>query len=158
MNAESIRTLRAQGKHEEARRLAVELAAGLPGDAEVQYEAACVHDSLGYEAEAVPFYKAAIAGDLSPARLRSAFVGLGSTYRALGRYSKARATLLDGLARFPEANELKVFLAMTRHNLGQSKEAVESLLMLLAATTSDESVQRYRNAIELYAGDIERAW
>ncbi len=158
MNAESIRALRAQGKHEEARRLAVELAAGRPGDAEVHYEAACVHDFLGYETEAIPFYEAAIAGGLGPIRLRSAFVGLGSTFRALGRYAEARATLLDGLARFPEANEIKVFLAMTRHNLGQSKEAVESLLMLLAATTSDESVQRYRNALELYARDIERAW
>jgi hypothetical protein len=58
--AEQVRALRRAGKHEEACSLAVSLAAASPEDAELQYEAACVHDYLGREAQAVPFYLAAL--------------------------------------------------------------------------------------------------
>jgi tetratricopeptide (TPR) repeat protein len=158
MNIETVRELRRHGKHEEARLVAVALAATSPLDAMIQYETACVHDYLGLEAQAVPFYTAAIAGDLDPEALRSAYLGLGSTYRTLGRYSEARATLLEGLAHFPDANEMKVFLAMTLHNLGESRQAVESLLQIVAQTASDPNIQAYRQAIEFYAQDIERSW
>ena len=136
----------------------VALAKQHPGDASIQYEAACVHDFLGEEAAAVPYYVAAIAGDLDEEGLRGAYLGLGSTYRTLGRYAEAERTLLRGLERYPEANELKVFLAMVLHNLGRSKEAVESLLGLLASTSSDSEIQAYASAIRLYAQDVERKW
>lgn len=136
----------------------VQLAALSPSDAELQFEAACVHDFLGEEATAVPYYLAAISGDLTEEHLRSAYLGLGSTYRTLGRYAEAEATLRQGLERFPQANEIKVFLAMVLHNLGRSKAAVESLLVVLAETSADSRVQAYRQAIVFYAQDIERAW
>ena len=158
MNIEKVRVLRQEGQHEEARLLATELAASSPRNAELQYEAASVHDYLGLEAEAIPFYKLAIAGDLPPESLRGAFLGLGSTYRTLGRYSEAKATLVEGLARFPDANEMKVFLAMVLHNLGEAKQAIEALLLVLAETTNDVNLQVYRRAIEFYAQDIERTW
>ena len=158
MSAETIRNLRRQGKHEEARALAVELVAKAPGDAELQYETACVHDYLGREADAVAFYVSALAGELPAESLRGAFVGLGSTYRALGRYREAKTTLLEGLARFPEAKDIKVFLAMSLHNLGENKQAIESLLLMLAETSSDEAIRAYREAIQLYAKDIEKVW
>jgi tetratricopeptide (TPR) repeat protein len=158
MNAETIQNLHREGKHEEARALAVELVANTPGDAELQYEAACVHDYLGREAEAIPFYTSALAGSLEQESLRGAFLGLGSTYRTLGRYGEAKATLLEGLARFPEAGEIKVFLAMALHNLGESKRAIESLLLLLAETSNHEAIQAYREAIRLYAKDIDKTW
>lgn len=158
MNAETVRVLRREGKHEEARLLAVDLAARSPQDTELQYEAASVHDYLGREGEAIPFYTAAIAGDLQPASLRDAYLGLGSTYRALGRYSDAKATFVEGLARFPDANEMKVFLSIVLNNLGDRKQAIESLLLVLAETTNDVNIQAYRRAIEFYAQDIERSW
>jgi tetratricopeptide (TPR) repeat protein len=157
-NAERIRALRRVGDHEAARRLATELVASATDDCELQYEAACVHDHLGREAEAIPYYVAAIAGRLSDEHLRSAYLGLGSTYRALGRYQSAEQTLREGLARFPEAAELKTFLAMALHNLGNSKQAVELLLTVIAATSADEHVRSLREAIALYAQDIERSW
>lgn len=155
---ESIRALRREGRHEEARELAVRLVAENPDDAELHYETACIHDALGHEAEAVPFYRAAIEGGLPDDALRGAFLGLGSTYRTLGRYEDAERTLLQGLARFPDAPEMRTFLAMTVHNLGRSTEAVESLLTLLAETSSDPYITRYRNAIAFYARDVERSW
>jgi len=156
--AEQILTLRRAGKHEEACALAISLAAQSPADAELQYQAACIHDFLGREVLAVPFYLSAMSGELSVEHLRSAYLGLGSTYRALGQYPQAELTLREGLARFPDAAELKAFLAMALHNLGQSKQAVELLLTVLAQSSSDAYVQGYREAILFYAQDIERSW
>ena len=104
------------------------------------------------EAQAVPFYLAALKGEkLTADHRREALLGLGSTYRTLGRHAEAEQTLLQGLAEFPEARELEVFLAMTLHNFGQGKRAVELLLGIVAATSSDPGIQAYCRAIELYA-------
>ena len=158
MTLQQAQELRTAGKHEQAREILIELARGSPIDAVVQYEAACVHDFLGLEAEAVPFYLAALAGELPPPLRRSAFTGLGSTYRTLGLFQQAKSTLVQGLAEFPQANEIHVFLAMTCFNLGEHKFAVESLLRILASTTSDPEVKAYARAIDFYAQDIERTW
>lgn len=158
MSIRNARRLRSAGRHTEARELLIELARLNPSDAEVQFEAACVHDYLGEEAAAVPYYLAAIAGTLSEEHLRSALLGLGSTYRTLGRFAEAEATLQQAIVRFPDANEIKVFLAMVLHNQGRSKLAVETLLKLLAQTSMDEHIQAYKEAIALYAQDIERTW
>jgi len=156
MNRSSANALRREGKHEEARTLLLSLAALSPNDAELQYEAACVHDFLGHEAQAIPFYQAALAGALSGESRRGAYLGLGSTYRVLGRYAESAATLKAGLAEFPAANELKAFLAMADHNLGNSRRAVEALLELLAETSGDEGIRRYSKAIGHYARNIEQ--
>ena len=154
-----IRALRGESRHEEAQALAVQLAAADPQDAELQFEAACVHDYLGLEAAAVPYYVAALkCGQLGAALRREALLGLGSTYRTLGRYAEAEATLRQGRAEFPEARELQVFLAMAMHNLGKGKDAVELLLRIVAATSSDPDIQTYRRAIQLYAEDVDKVW
>jgi tetratricopeptide (TPR) repeat protein len=156
--ARRVREARRSGDLEGARRLALALVAEHPGQAELQYEAACVHDQLGLEAEAVPFYEAALALGLPPQSLRGAYLGLGSTYRTLGRYEQAEATLRAGLAHFADAAEFLTFLAMTLHNRGQSRQAVEMLLGVVADTSADAHVVAYRKAIRFYAQDVERTW
>jgi tetratricopeptide (TPR) repeat protein len=158
MTLDTIHALRRAGRHDEAYAVAAQLAAQSPHDAQVQYETACLCDYLGREADAVPHYVAALRGELAPDDRRSAYVGLGSTYRTLGRYNEAKATLLEGLQQFPEAADLQVFLAMALHNVGEGKQAVQLLLRLLAATSADAAIQDYRRAIELYAEDIDRIW
>lgn len=158
MSAAAVLALRRDGKHEEARALALALLQSAPDDAELQFEAACVHDFLGLEAEAVPFYRAALAGDLNSAHRRQAYLGLGSTLRVLGRYAESGEVLARGLEAFPDANEIRIFLAMTQHNLGRSKDAVELLLRVVAATSADPEVRAYAGAIEFYAQDIGRKW
>lgn len=155
MNIQHLQSLRQKGRYEEARHLAKRLACVYPHDALVHYEAACIHDYLGFEAEAIPYYLQAITLGLPADQLRSAYLGLGSTYRVLGQYEKAIAVLEQGLEMFPEGREFIVFRAMVQHHLGFSKQAIEALLHVIAETSSDSHIQEYRRAIMFYAQDIE---
>ena len=155
---EQVRALRVAGEHESARDRLVELASRHPDHAVVLYEAACVHDALGDEAQAVPYYLRALALGLPDALARSAWLGLGSTYRTLGRYADAERTLRDGLARFPDAAELRTFLAMTLYNLGRHHEAMALALGVIADTTADTELRGYQRAIRFYAQDLDRRW
>ncbi|RSS58570.1 tetratricopeptide repeat protein [Streptomyces sp. WAC01280] len=171
--AEAV-ALREGGRKEEAREALVALAARYPDDAEIAYQTAWAHDVLGLETEAVPYYERALAETgtgtetetgtesgtgtatgLTPEDRRGALLGLGSTYRVLGRYEDS-VTLLTGAAKeFPEDGALRTFLAMALYNTGQHHESVRTLLRLLAATSEDPSVRAYKRAIEHYAEDLD---
>jgi predicted Zn-dependent protease len=151
--------LREAGALDEARELLLELSSTAPDDAQVAYQTAWVHDALGLERDAIPFYVLALDGDgLSAVERRGAMLGLGSTYRTLGQYTEAVAVLLAGVHEFPADRALAVFLAMAQYNAGDAKEAVSGLLTLLVDTTSDQEIQRYHRAITEYAEDLDRVW
>jgi hypothetical protein len=61
--------LRESENHEEARRLLLKLHAGFPEDPQVNYGSmlpcAWIHDLLGLEKEAIPFYEKAVQTGLS---------------------------------------------------------------------------------------------
>ena len=155
--AEAV-ALREAGRLEEARPLLLALRAECPDDAQIALQTAWVHDSLGYEQEAVRHYEAALAGTLSDEELRGALLGLGSTYRTLGRDADAERTLRRGLERFPDFRPYRAFLAMTAYNRGQPREAVRMLLELLLDASPDPQLQRYRRALTGYAADLDRSW
>ncbi|MFC8829274.1 tetratricopeptide repeat protein [Streptomyces sp. NPDC057137] len=147
--------LRTRGEAEQARERLVALADRHPDDAEVAYQTAWTHDALGLEAEAVAYYESALAGtDLSAEDRLGALVGLGSTFRILGRYEKAVETLRGGLAEFPDDGALRTFLAMALFNTEQHDDAMRILLELLATTSEDRGVRSYRRAISHYAKDL----
>jgi tetratricopeptide (TPR) repeat protein len=150
--------LRERGELEEARTLLLELRAERPDDAHVALQTAWVHDSLGYEEEAVGHYEAALAGELSDDELRPLLLGLGSTYRTLGRDEDSDRTFRAAIERFPDFRPLRVFHAMTEYNLGRSREAVRSLIEVLLETTSDPQILRYRRSLGAYAEDLDRSW
>lgn len=106
----------------------------------------------------MPFYETAIDLGLDAADLEDALLGLGSTYRALGRYPEALATLDRAVTEFPNNRGIQAFRAMALHNNGRGKEACELLLSLLSATTSDDDIAGYRQAIDIYAEDLDRVW
>ncbi len=151
-------SLREDEKLDEARVLLLELRAERPDDAQIAVQTAWVHDSLGLEDEAVAHYEAAIAGDLSDEELRGALLGLGSTYRALGRDADSERTFRKGISRFPDLAALRVFAALTDYNLGRPREAVAELVKVLVETSSDPSIQRYRRSLAAYADDLDRSW
>ena len=100
--------LREAGKHEEARALLREIHSEFPDDAQVNLQYAWIHDLLGLEREAIPFYESAVKFGLSGDNLQSALLGMGSTYRCIGEYQKAKETFLRALELFPQRNEFKV--------------------------------------------------
>ncbi len=138
-----------------------ELLVQLEADTEnpvLNYEVACAHDRDGLEHEAVPFYEKAIANGLDGDQLRGAYLGLGSTYRAIGDYEAALRTFDNGLEVFGEAEELIVFRAMALHNLGRSDEAMSALLKVTATHTDSPWIERYRRAIMFYADHLGQTW
>lgn len=150
--------LRSTGHAEEARVMLVELAAKYPDDADMNYQTAWVHDILGREREALPFYVRAIELGLEGEDLEGALLGLGSTYRILGDYERAEVTLRRGLKEFPQRRVFQIFLAMTLYNLERYHDAMELVLTNLAETTSDVSILHYKEAILSYGTQLDHSW
>lgn len=162
--AEAIR-LREEGRAKQdqailgkARTLLLELVAAYPEDAEINFQTAVAHDNSGLGREAVPYYERALELGLSGPDLERALLGLGSTYRYLGRYQEAESTLRRGVREFPHNRALQVFLAIALHNTKQDKEAIELLVTNLMETTSDEKLQYFKRPIMYYAQNPDETW
>lgn len=151
-------SLREKGDDEQARALLLEVVAAHPDDARANLQCAWVHDKLGLETEAVPYYEKAIAFGLERADLKDALLGLGSTYRAIGRFSESLNVFDRAVAEFPEARQMVVFRALALYNSGRCKEACETLLGQLVETTTDPGIGSYERALRLYAEDLDRTW
>jgi tetratricopeptide (TPR) repeat protein len=150
--------LRETGNYEEARQILLDLLKSYPDDPQINYQCAWVHDALGLEKEAVPFYEKAIALGLSEEDLPGAMLGLGSTYRCLGDYQKSADLLSRASQLYPDRREFEVFLAMALYNLGDSRKAMELLLKNLAETSQDLGLNRYKRALLFYAGRLDETW
>lgn len=150
--------LREEGELEEARNLLVKLAKEEPENPTVHYQAAWVHDVMGREREAIPFYEQAIATGLSGEELEESIVGLGSSHRALGEYDAAVRMLREGAGQFPENRAMRTFLAMALYNVGEHREATRLLLENLAETSEDPGISTYAEAISFYAGRLDEVW
>lgn len=150
--------LRKAGKAEEAREILLALVCEWPDDAEVLYQTAWTHDTLGLEREAIPYYHRALDAGLAGEERSGALLGMGSTYRALGEYALAEETLRQGVAEFPKDRAMQVFLAMALYNRGQHAEAMGVLLRNLAETSDDARIRRYERAILFYAPDLNKTW
>lgn len=150
--------LRSEGEFEKSNVLLSKLVLECPEDALVNYQYAWSFDVLGLEADAVPYYEKAIQLGLDDTNAIGAFIGLGSSYRALGKYEKSQTVLEKGIENFPENNAMKTFYAMTLYNVGEHREAMEILLTNLAYTTNDSEILSYKRAIEFYADKLDKTW
>lgn len=150
--------LRATGRLKESNELLLELVKKHSENAAIQYQCAWSFDVLGLERDAIPYYEKAISLGLPEDDLKGAFLGLGSTYRALGEYVKSKTVFTKALELFPEDNAIKTFYAMTLYNLGEFSSAMKMLLKNLANTSSDENIKQYGKAIKLYADDLDKIW
>jgi tetratricopeptide (TPR) repeat protein len=150
--------LRDSEKPDAARQLLLELHSEFPNDPQVNYQCAWVHDVLGLEREAIPFYEKAIQIGLDSNDLKSALLGMASTYRCIGEYHKSIETFRHALTLFPNAHEFNVFLAMAYHNIGQHAEAMELLLNSLVNTSKDEGILRCQRAIRFYSDKLNQTW
>lgn len=150
--------LRDEGKLTESNEILMAMAKDDPKSAEINYQCAWSFDILGKEADAVPYYEKALQLGLNDEDALGATIGLGSTYRTLGRYKKSKAVFESGLARFPENNALKAFYAMTLYNVEEHVKAMEILLTCLVKTSNDPDITSFRRAIGFYADKLDKTW
>lgn len=156
---ERVRSLRQEGRLDEALELLVDLVRRFPEEPRVRILAARVHEAAGLPREAQGHYQRAIeSGDLEGQELEDAMVGLGSAYRCLGRYRESAHLLERAMQMFPASRAVQVFLAMAWHNLGDDDRACGLLLRNLAETTSDPGLLRHREAILQYAPCLRAVW
>src|SRR5262249_55613493 len=134
--AEAVR-LRDAGRFDESRALLLALVADFPDDPEVNCQAAWTHDTMGLEVEAVPFYERAIAAGLGDEDLRGSLLGLGSTYRVIGRDADAVRTLALGVERFPEDGAMRTFYALALHSAGERTRATQEFMRVILDTSGD---------------------
>ena len=143
--------LRKASQFTEAMAILLDIHKKNPLNAKVNYELAGTYDCQGLEEDAIPFYERAIELGLQGDDLRGCLLGLGSSYRCLEQYSDAVRVLEKGLAAFPDAEEFKVFLAMSFYNLGEHREAVSLLLTHIGEHSAHKGVKRYQRSILNYA-------
>lgn len=143
--------LRRESKFTEALAILLDLYKANPRDPQVNYELACTYDPQGMEEEAIPHYEFAVEHGLDGEDLRGALLGLGSSYRSTGRFTDSVRTLQKGIAKYPDAPEFKVFLALSLYNLGQHRDAMELLLTHIADYSKEPATKCYSAAIAHYA-------
>lgn len=150
--------LRKDNKSDQALALLTELLRANPNDPTANYQMAWTYDSMDNESEAAPFYESAIANGLTGDERKGAMLGLGSTYRCLGEYQKSLKVFDEAIAEFPRDRSLKVFRALTLHNLDKTEEAIEQILIQLLETTSDQSIKSYSKALRFYSDKLSEIW
>ncbi|MGN7479782.1 tetratricopeptide repeat protein [Solibacillus silvestris] len=150
--------LRSEGKLHESNELLIRLVEQHPNDTYIDYQCAWSFDMLGQESKAVQYYEKAILGHLNDEDLANAYLGLGSTYRALGEYGNSKHTFEQGLKQFPHNKAIQVFYAMTLFNLNEHERAMELLLKNIATTSSNPDIKKYKNAIAFYSDKLSEVW
>jgi hypothetical protein len=130
-----------------------------PEDATALFERACARDTAGIEADAVQYYRAALAtGRLDAYRRSRASIQLASTLRILGRLQESEQLLLEELDHHMQAGNCRVLhdearatLALTYAAQGRATEAAGLALCTLAPHLSRYNRSMFRNAAELVA-------
>jgi tetratricopeptide (TPR) repeat protein len=143
-----------------AERLLLGLLERHPEDARANYLMATLCDQSDQERRAVLFYQRALAGakDLPDEDAAGAYLGLGSTLRALGEHEESGRVLREGMGRFPDDRALSTFLALTLYSLGEHREATSTLLKNLVETTGDPSIRLYGRALAFYADRLDETF
>jgi tetratricopeptide (TPR) repeat protein len=150
--------LRADNLLKESNQLMMNIQSDYVEDAYVNYQTAWSFDVLGLEKEAVPYYEKAISLGLDDYDERAAYLGLGSTYRTIGEYSKSEEVFQTGISKYPDYKVLQVFYAMTLFNLKKQDESIEQLLDVVISSSADESILEYQSAIEFYKDKLHQVW
>ncbi|MGG0461524.1 tetratricopeptide repeat protein [Priestia aryabhattai] len=150
--------LRKNGNHKESNELLSKLVKEFPDDALYNYQCAWSFDVLGEEKKAVHFYENAIKIGLPSKDMEGAILGLGSTYRALGKYEKSKDIFVKGTELFPDNHVIKVFYSMTLYNLKEHSKAMELILKCLINTTNDNEILSYKKALDFYSDKLDQNW
>ena len=125
-----------------------------PGDARVAYEYGSVLDAAGESAQAVPLYEEALTTGLSEPYRHRCQVQLAVALRDLGRVDEARSHAVAARERHPESLGIAAFAALVEHDAGDAAGALGRLLGVIAATSTDADVERYRDELSAHATEL----
>ncbi|HEY7907700.1 MAG TPA: tetratricopeptide repeat protein [Thermomicrobiales bacterium] len=153
-----VARLRDAGMFEASRNLSLALLAEHPDDTMLNCQAAWTHDRMGLEDEAIPFYERAIAAGLTGEDLRGVLLGLGSTYRVIGRDADAVRTLAAGVEQFPDDGAMRAFYALALHSAGEHTAATQAFLRVILDTSDDSHIGWYRRALTEYMEHPDELW
>ncbi len=120
-----------------------ELLAQHPGHPVLTYEVAGAYDTAGQEAEARARYEEALRLGLSGESLRRCLCQYGSTLRWLGEHDASLKVLDRARSEFPESDAVRVFRALTLHEVGRHAEAVGELLTIVTQHAEVTDLGRY---------------
>jgi len=115
-------------------------------------EVAGADDTAGQETGARIRYEQALRLGLSGENLRRCLCQYGSTLRWLGDYEASLAVLERGLREFPESDSLRVFRALTLHEVGRHDEALAEMLTIVTDHAEVTDLGRYSTGLADLAG------
>ncbi len=127
-----------------------------PNNAYYNYQMAWCLDNLGLEHEAIHYYHKAINNNLDLIYLKDAYIGLGSTYRSIGKYKEAEKILNEGLTKFDDSPVLKIFLAITHYNMNNNQKSVSLLIDTLLTNVENTEIHEYKNALKFYNENLDK--
>lgn len=119
------------------------------GDASALFEMGGIHDSLGLEAEAIQYYRAAIKAGLEGERATRVFIQLASTLRNVGESAEAVSVLESSPASEDDEGARQAFLALALYDAGRYGDALRTALLALIPT-----LDGYKRALREYAEEL----
>ncbi|MBA3924706.1 tetratricopeptide repeat protein [Listeria rustica] len=158
MKTAEILALLENGHYQDAKESAKKALLSEPENALLNYYAAWSCDGLSDETEAISYYEKALEIGLPEDDLADAYIGLGSTYRAIGNYEKANETFQKARVAFPENRAITVFASMALYNEKHYKEAMQLAIKIIGETSNDPTIIAYKKAIINYSEDLDAVW
>lgn len=148
--------LRSKKEYKKAKEKMENILSKDPNNAYYNYQMAWCLDNLGLEHEAIHYYHKSINNNLELIYLKDAYIGLGSTYRSIGKYKEAEHILNEGLTKFDDSPVLKIFLAITQYNMNNNQKSVSLLIDTLLTNVENTEIHEYKNALKFYNENLDK--
>jgi tetratricopeptide (TPR) repeat protein len=155
---QQARELRQADELEDSQEVLLTLLQEYPDDPQVLFEVGGAFDVMGYESEAIPFYRQAIEAGLEGSELHECLICLGSSHRNVGEFSEAIDVLEEAADQFPENRSSRAFLALAYYSDEQYEKAMRILLELLLETTDDDDILAYADTLDFYKDNLDEIW
>ncbi|HCA08191.1 tetratricopeptide repeat protein [Chryseobacterium sp.] len=115
------------------------------------FERACAYDSTGFEKNAEPLYRSALASGLTGLRRRRARIQLASTLRNNGKIHESIEILREEKKNYSDEldDAINAFLALSLSSLNNDKEALSLVLESLS-----KHLPRYNRSVYNYSKEL----
>ena len=152
------RELRGADELEESQEVLLALLEEYPEDPQVLFEVGGAFDVMGYESEAIPYYRQAVEAGLEGSELHECLICLGTSHRNVGEFSEAVEVLENAAEQHPESKSGRAFLALAYYSDEQYEDAVRVLIELLLETTDDDDILAYADTLDFYKDNLNEVW